>query len=189
MPERKLSSVDVNNIVKKLIKKFEDNTLEVNDLYYNKDFYRYAEECVAQEFFRKMRYYFMNSRVHVDKFLGKQLEIIRWLEIKQCTKNKCGQWLNKRMGVVENCPKCSMKKEEKKKKLKFMSVAKPFVCSETIMCSMCLDDMNEGDEVSKLCCGHSFHPPCIENWILKYNKQQCPNCRTEVHKKQKSKKM
>jgi hypothetical protein len=189
MPDRKLSSIDCDVVVKKLIQKFENNTLEVGDLYYNKDFYRYADECVAQEFFRRMRRNFMDSKINIDILQGKQSEIIRWLKIKQCTKNKCGQWLDKRMGVVENCQKCKMKKEEKKNKLKFMSIAKPFVCCETIMCSMCLDDMNEGEKVSKLCCGHSFHPPCIENWILKYNKQQCPNCRTEVHKKQKSKKM
>ena len=187
MPDRKLPSVDLDVVVKKFIKKFENNTLDVDDLYYNKDFYRYADECVAQEFFRRMRRNFMDSKINIDVFQGKQSEIIRWLGIKQCTKNKCGQWLDKR--VVESCQKCKMKKEEKKKKLKFMSVAKPFVCCETTTCSMCLDDMNEGEKVSKLCCGHSFHPPCIENWILKYNKQQCPNCRTEVHKKQQSKKM
>ena len=91
------------------IKNFENNTLEVHDLYYNKDFYRYADECVAQEFFRRMRRNFMDSKINIDVFQGKQLEIIRWLEIKQCTKNKCGQWSDKR--VVESCQKCKMKKE------------------------------------------------------------------------------
>jgi hypothetical protein len=182
MQKLELSSVDVGNVVKKLMNKFVNNTLEVDELYYSKNFKRYADDCVAQEFYRKMRRLFMNSRVHIDKFLRKQLEIIRWLEIKQCTKNKCSQWLSKRMGVVENCPKCSIKKEEKKKKMRVCNLLKPIVCCEMNTCSMCLDDMNEGDEVSKLVCGHSFHPICIENWLLKYSKEQCPNCRTDVIK-------
>lgn len=182
MQKLELSSVDVGNVVKKLINKFVNNTLEVDELYYSKNFKRYAEECVAQEFYRKMRRLFMNSKVHIDKFLGKQLKIIRWLEIKQCTKNKCGQWLDIYSCLDDGCPKCEIKKEEKKRKYKLCNLLKPIVCCEINTCSMCLDDMNEGDEVSKLVCGHSFHPMCIENWILTYNKEQCPNCRTEVIK-------
>jgi hypothetical protein len=189
MQKLELSSVDVGNVVKKLMNKFVNNTLEVDELYYSKNFRRYADECVSREFYRKMRYYFMNSRVHIDKFLGKQLKIIRWLEIKQCTKNKCGQWLDIYGCLDDGCPKCEIKKEEKKNKILVCKLLKPTVCCEMNTCSMCLDDMNEGDEVSKLVCGHSFHPLCIENWILEYNKQNCPNCRTEVHKKQQSKRI
>ena len=188
MQKLELSSVDVGNVVKKLMNKFVNNTLEVDELYYSKNFKKYADECVSREFYRKMRYYFMNSRVHIDKFLGKQLKIIRWLEIKQCTKNKCGQWLDIYSCLDDGCPKCEMKKEEKKRKHTVHKLLKPIVCIEINTCSMCLDDMNQGDQVSKLECGHSFHPVCIENWILEYNKQHCPNCRSEVVKENKVKK-
>jgi len=178
MQKLELSSVDVGNVVKKLMNKFVNNTLEVDELYYSKNFKRYADDCVSREFYRKMRYYFMNSRVHIDKFLGKQMKIIKWLEIKQCTKNKCGQWLG--IYSLDGCPKCEIKKEEKKRKHSTRDLLKPILCVETGTCSMCLDDMTQGDQVSKLKCGHSFHPVCIENWILEYNKQHCPNCRSEV---------
>jgi len=119
MQKLELSSVDVGNVVKKLMNKFVNNTLEVDELYYSKNFKKYADECVSREFYRKMRYYFMNSRVHIDKFLGKQLKIIRWLEIKQCTKNKCGQWLDIYSCLDDGCPKCEIKKEENQKKLEY----------------------------------------------------------------------
>lgn len=38
MQKLELSSVDVGNVVKKLMNKFVNNTLEVDELYYSKNF-------------------------------------------------------------------------------------------------------------------------------------------------------
>ena len=48
-----------------------------------------------------------------------------------------------------------------------------------VECPMCLEDFVEGEEVSKLPCGHVFHSTCIEKWLLSttYQQRTCPNCR------------
>jgi len=35
------------------------------------------------------------------------------------------------------------------------------------MCTICLLDVNDGDRVADLSCGHVFHPDCLGEWILK----------------------
>ncbi|KAF5181885.1 hypothetical protein FRX31_028528 [Thalictrum thalictroides] len=46
-------------------------------------------------------------------------------------------------------------------------------------CSICLEDMKEGDEVRTLCCDHTFHSKCIWKWVEK--QATCPLCRFDMH--------
>ena len=48
---------------------------------------------------------------------------------------------------------------------------------EVSQCSICLEDIQLGEECSSLQCDHFYHQPCIYNW-LKIN-LICPVCRSE----------
>ena len=45
-------------------------------------------------------------------------------------------------------------------------------------CAVCLRDYEEDDVCSMLPCGHSFHSPCIHEWIK--TRPNCPMCRQEL---------
>lgn len=46
-------------------------------------------------------------------------------------------------------------------------------------CAICLIDMQPGDAVRELgACGHVFHRPCIDLWLLQ--QASCPLCKTKV---------
>lgn len=50
---------------------------------------------------------------------------------------------------------------------------------ETIFCSICLNDIDEGVRVTEIkSCKHAFHQTCIDPWLLK--ETSCPNCRGSV---------
>lgn len=42
-------------------------------------------------------------------------------------------------------------------------------------CSVCLDEYAEGDQLLQLTCGHVFHRPCIDLWLMEH--RVCPCCR------------
>ena len=42
-------------------------------------------------------------------------------------------------------------------------------------CAICLDKLKEGQMVKKMPCKHTFHSPCINNWLK--HKLQCPLCK------------
>lgn len=42
-------------------------------------------------------------------------------------------------------------------------------------CSVCLDEYAEGDQLLQLTCGHMFHRPCIDLWLMEH--RVCPCCR------------
>jgi hypothetical protein len=48
-----------------------------------------------------------------------------------------------------------------------------------INCSICLDNLNDGDIIIELSCLHKFHSICIETYLSRYN-HKCPICRTEI---------
>ncbi|KAK7291810.1 hypothetical protein RIF29_07252 [Crotalaria pallida] len=51
--------------------------------------------------------------------------------------------------------------------------------SDDYECSVCLSDLEEGEEVRKLPrCKHSFHVQCIDMWL--HSHFDCPVCRTPV---------
>lgn len=43
------------------------------------------------------------------------------------------------------------------------------------MCSICLEDIKKGERMRVLSCGHKYHLPCVDNWLLR--KCYCPNCK------------
>lgn len=46
-------------------------------------------------------------------------------------------------------------------------------------CSVCLSLYEEGDEVRKLKCKHTFHKSCVDTW-LQQDSATCPLCRRAV---------
>jgi hypothetical protein len=42
-------------------------------------------------------------------------------------------------------------------------------------CSICFGLYNEGEEIRKLTCGHHFHQPCVDEWLLGHQ-NRCPLC-------------
>lgn len=52
-------------------------------------------------------------------------------------------------------------------------------CCEGAECSICLNDLDEGDAVRKLPgCSHTFHKSCIDLWMLR--RADCPLCKCKV---------
>jgi hypothetical protein len=52
------------------------------------------------------------------------------------------------------------------------------------LCSICLIEFNEADQVRKLECGHIYHSDCIVTWLKDYQKW-CPYCRHPLQPKAK----
>ncbi|KAH6784402.1 RING-H2 finger A2A [Perilla frutescens var. hirtella] len=50
---------------------------------------------------------------------------------------------------------------------------------EPLECSVCLSLYEEGDEVRKLKCKHTFHKGCVDTW-LQQDYATCPLCRRAV---------
>lgn len=50
-------------------------------------------------------------------------------------------------------------------------------CGET--CSICHEEMDGHDDVSRLPCGHCFHKTCVTKWLV-YGSLRCPLCNHEV---------
>jgi hypothetical protein len=46
-------------------------------------------------------------------------------------------------------------------------------------CSICMCDLDIGEQVCNLPCNHIFHKECIYPWMQKYN-YKCPVCRNEI---------
>ncbi|KAK6258939.1 hypothetical protein SCA6_013413 [Theobroma cacao] len=50
---------------------------------------------------------------------------------------------------------------------------------ESNECAVCLSELEEGEEVRKLKCKHTFHKDCLDRWLQQYW-ATCPLCRTKV---------
>ena len=47
---------------------------------------------------------------------------------------------------------------------------------DLVQCSVCLTEMRpDDDSLMTLGCGHTFHSPCLEPWLLR--QKSCPLCR------------
>jgi E3 ubiquitin-protein ligase RNF115/126 len=47
-------------------------------------------------------------------------------------------------------------------------------------CSICMDEVNIGEEVTELPCKHWFHHPCVAAWLTEHD--TCPHCRKGIAK-------
>ncbi|KAF2127542.1 hypothetical protein P153DRAFT_294879, partial [Dothidotthia symphoricarpi CBS 119687] len=47
-------------------------------------------------------------------------------------------------------------------------------------CSICMDEVNIGEEVTVLPCKHWFHHPCVSAWLKEHD--TCPHCRKGISK-------
>ncbi|PNP73640.1 hypothetical protein FNYG_13022 [Fusarium nygamai] len=47
-------------------------------------------------------------------------------------------------------------------------------------CTICINEMKEGDMVTFLPCNHWFHKECVTLWLKEHN--TCPICRTSIEK-------
>lgn len=54
--------------------------------------------------------------------------------------------------------------------------------SDKAECTICIDEMNIGDEVTVLPCKHWFHGECVVLWLKEHN--TCPICRTPIEKRE-----
>ncbi|XP_035020765.2 E3 ubiquitin-protein ligase RNF128a isoform X2 [Hippoglossus stenolepis] len=52
--------------------------------------------------------------------------------------------------------------------------------SDSHMCAVCIESYRAGDVVTVLTCGHIFHKPCIEPWLLE--RRTCPMCKCDILK-------
>lgn len=48
---------------------------------------------------------------------------------------------------------------------------------EDVQCSICLNSITSGQDVTSLTCEHTFHSQCIQRWFRR--NATCPVCRTE----------
>lgn len=46
-------------------------------------------------------------------------------------------------------------------------------------CSICLNELKEGNMAITATCGHVYHRKCIHQWLIN-RRTDCPNCRTEI---------
>lgn len=46
-------------------------------------------------------------------------------------------------------------------------------------CTICLEDMKEGDSVRFLECLHKYHKNCVDSWLSRHS-NSCPECRHET---------
>ena len=53
--------------------------------------------------------------------------------------------------------------------------------SPKVECTICIDEMHLGDEVTVLPCKHWFHGECVVLWLKEHN--TCPICRTPMEKR------
>lgn len=53
--------------------------------------------------------------------------------------------------------------------------------SPKVECTICIDEMHLGDEVTVLPCKHWFHGECVVLWLKEHN--TCPVCRTPIEKR------
>jgi hypothetical protein len=53
-----------------------------------------------------------------------------------------------------------------------------FSSSSSESCSICLEELKQGDSVHRLSCDHRFHPTCILEWYM--TKPFCPLCKRDI---------
>jgi hypothetical protein len=60
-----------------------------------------------------------------------------------------------------------------------ITATSPSQSSEALVCSICTDDFETGQDIRVLPCDHKFHPACIDPWLLNVS-STCPLCRVDL---------
>lgn len=47
-------------------------------------------------------------------------------------------------------------------------------------CSICIENFNDGEKVRVLSCGHKYHLPCIDVWLMQH--PSCPLCKADFNR-------
>lgn len=91
---------------------------------------------------------------------------------------KAQSYLARRANIVnENMPNYGSPKNLPLPK--FMKVKRKKLVVKKNICSICLDDEFENNDVIReLGCGHFFHLKCLKEW--KKHGDNCPNCRVKI---------
>ena len=139
-------------------------------------------------FFTHMRTNENLSRINSIKNANEsQLQIIKWLGLERCKNKNCmgfhiktPVYLKKVIGGP-TCQECTTRKTKQKMDLRFRKKVVPITCEdeEGFLCPVCYDNVECGEGLSQLPCGHCFHPECVKHWIVS-NKDNCPNCRFDL---------
>ncbi|EYU31056.1 hypothetical protein MIMGU_mgv1a021406mg, partial [Erythranthe guttata] len=53
---------------------------------------------------------------------------------------------------------------------------------EPTECRVCLSVYEEGNEVRKLKCKHTFHKDCLDTWLQQHHSATCSLCRRVTYK-------
>jgi len=59
-----------------------------------------------------------------------------------------------------------------------LETAKPLADEEIRQCTICFDDVAEGQVQRTLPCKHFYHAPCIDRWLR--CSTRCPNCKHDI---------
>lgn len=51
---------------------------------------------------------------------------------------------------------------------------------DEVQCSVCLNELEEGNDVRVLPCGHAFHRTCADLWLVNGQRNSCPLCMRRV---------
>ncbi|KAH7860730.1 hypothetical protein Vadar_017298 [Vaccinium darrowii] len=51
---------------------------------------------------------------------------------------------------------------------------------EPVKCTVCLSNLEKGDESRNLKCNHKFHKACVDMWLEQNSAVTCPLCRSSV---------
>lgn len=89
------------------------------------------------------------------------------------------------MSEIRNSPWATNYRNESIRGREFESLAKiqfsadPSQSHHQTMCSICLVDFEEQEEIVELpICNHHFHKPCLKQWLEMH--PQCPYCRSDI---------
>ena len=51
-----------------------------------------------------------------------------------------------------------------------------YICKEEECCSICMENLKD-KIVRKMSCKHVYHKVCLDKWLIRYKKANCPTCR------------
>lgn len=63
----------------------------------------------------------------------------------------------------------------------FSSVTSVRCHGRETLCSICLEDYREGENLRVLPCRHEFHSSCVDSWLIRWG-TFCPVCRHEIRR-------